>query len=117
MCEIKTIYNFFKSYVRYVFDPYQVEMISSPYQTLLRRAGDCDDMAVLLAAAGGSIGFPYRFTTICADPQRPDEASHIWTEVQVKGRWIPLDLSVKEAYAGWSAPETYQRKYWAEPAY
>ena len=116
ICEIKTIYSKFKPIIRYVFDPYQVELVQSVWQTLKNRAGDCDDLGCFIGAAVGAIGYPYRFITIKGDPQRPDEWSHIWTEVNVKGRWIPLDLSVKQAFVGWK-PEGFSEKVWKEPIY
>jgi predicted transglutaminase-like cysteine proteinase len=117
MCEMRTVYNSFKKTIRYILDPAQLELISSVWETMKNRAGDCDDFAILLSASAGAIGLPYRFVTIRSDPTRPNEDSHIWTQVLIKNSWIDLDPTVKEFSFGQSAPEIYRRKYWEEPVW
>jgi transglutaminase-like putative cysteine protease len=99
-----------------------VELVESPWQLYLRRASDCDGWASLFAAAAGAIGFPYRFVTIAADPSRPNDPSHVFTEVYVqdlktkRGQWVGADLTVDKEF-GWEPPRKYKRTYWPEPKY
>ena len=58
------------------------------------RAGDCDDMAILLGAMLEAIGHPVRLVIIGPDPLRQDLFTHIYLEVFHKGRWIPLDATM-----------------------
>lgn len=115
-CKAQAIYDFVKEYVRFERDPFGVEMVQEPHVTLKRRAGDCDDHAVLNAALLGSIGFPYAFKTIKADPRRSDEFSHIYSVVLIPGYsddgWVGFDTSVDPAYFGWEPPKKFPGKIW-----
>ena len=127
-CEAKTVFDSFhdliwnQNWFRYIRDPHQVELVESPWQLYLRRASDCDGWASLMAAAAGAIGAPYRFVTIAADPNRPADPSHVYTEIWIprkgqEGRWVGADLTVKSATFGWRPPPEYKRTYWREPKY
>lgn len=51
--------------------------------------GDCDDRAILAQSLLESQGVPTRFVLV-RGPGRPDY-SHVYSEAQVEGHWIPLD--------------------------
>lgn len=51
--------------------------------------GDCDDRAILLQSMLESQGYATRFVLI-RGPGRPDY-SHVYSEVEVGGRWLPID--------------------------
>lgn len=65
--------------------------------------GDCSEYAMLTAAMCRAAGVPSR-TAIgltYADVQgAPVFAFHMWTEVWVKGRWIPIDATLGKGYVG-----------------
>ena len=102
--EIDAIFWWVADRVRYVQDPYGVELVQSPQRTIAVGAGDCDDLATLTAALLTAIGYPIRF--VATGPQ-PDLYSHVWTEVEHNGRWIAVDhtaYGVTEGQAGYPQP-------------
>ena len=86
-----------------------------PVSGLLRtRSGDCAELnLVLLPSLLGCIGYPTRAVVVKADPQRPDEFSHVYIEAMTEdGVWIPLDVAREGAQFG-RAPE----RYWAREVF
>lgn len=106
--EIKALFEWVQQNVRYTNDTFRVEVLHSPRRMLQLRAGDCDDMAILLGAMLESIGHPARLVLTGPDPLKPDLFSHIYLEVFHKGRWIPLDTTMPYPM-GW-APRTLVKK-------
>lgn len=120
ICELTTVYNKLKSIIKYSYDPYQVEYVQSPWETLNRKTGDCDCMVTLISAMMGALGYNYRLVTIKADKLRPDEWSHIFAEIMIPNKgWQAVDLTVPEAVVGWSplSQGDYPNKIWDEPIY
>lgn len=91
-----------KGNIRYVRDMRSAELVHDPV-TLLgypghlagdfrpcpeARAGDCDDMAILLSALLESIGHQTRFRAVA---YRPDKFVHVWTQDRIAGRWLDLE--------------------------
>lgn len=60
-----------------------------------KRAGDCTEHAVLLAAMARVVGLPSRAVTgmVYAGPESGGFQFHMWTEVYT-GEWIPLDAAL-----------------------
>ncbi|MGH8603956.1 MAG: transglutaminase-like domain-containing protein [Gammaproteobacteria bacterium] len=106
--EIKALFEWVQQNVRYTKDTFRVEVLHSPRRMLQLRAGDCDDMAILLGAMLESIGHPVRLVLTGPDPLTPDVFSHIYLEVFHKGRWIPVDATMPYPM-GW-APRTLVKK-------
>lgn len=75
-----------------------METLATPKATLEVRAGDCDDMAVLLATLLESVGKPTRFVALAFDG---GPFSHVITETHLGSGWIPLDPTVARATVGW----------------
>jgi hypothetical protein len=98
--EIKALFEWVQQNVRYTKDTFRVEVLHSAKRMLELRAGDCDDMAILLGAMLESIGHPVRLVLSGPDPLRQDLFSHIYLEVFYKGRWIPLDATMPHPM-GW----------------
>jgi hypothetical protein len=106
--EIKALFEWVQQNVRYTKDTFRVEVLHSAKRMLELRAGDCDDMAILLGAMLESIGHPVRLVLTGPDSLRQDLFTHIYLEVFHKGRWIPLDATMPYPM-GW-APRTLVKK-------
>jgi len=106
--EIKALFEWVQQNIRYTKDTFRVEVLHSAKRMLELRAGDCDDMTILLGAMLEAIGHPVRLLLSGSDPLRQDLFSHIYLEVFHKGRWIPLDATMPHPM-GW-APRTLVKK-------
>jgi Transglutaminase-like superfamily len=106
--EIKALFEWVQNNVRYTKDPFRVEVLHSARRMLELRAGDCDDMTIILGAMLEAIGHPVRLVLTGPDPLRPKLFSHIYLEVYHKGRWISLDATMPHPM-GW-APRTFVKK-------
>ena len=106
--EIKALFEWVQRHVRYIRDPFRVEVLHSAKRLLELRAGDCDDMAILLGAMLEAIGHPVRLVLTGPNPLRGDLFSHVYLEVSHKGGWIPLDATMSHPM-GW-APRTLVKK-------
>ena len=106
--EIKALFEWVQRNVRYTKDPFRLEVLHSAKRILELRAGDCDDMTILLGAMLESVGHPTRLVIVGPTPLRPDLFSHIYLEVYHRGRWIPLDATMPFPM-GW-APRTFVKK-------
>ena len=76
--EIKALFEWVQRNVRYTKDPFRVEVLHSARRMLELRAGDCDDMSILLSAMLESIGHPVRLVLSGPDPLRPRLFSHVY---------------------------------------
>jgi transglutaminase-like putative cysteine protease len=99
--EIKALFEWVQSNVRYTRDPFRVETLHSARRMLELRAGDCDDMTILLGSMLESVGHPVRLVLAGPDPRRPRLYSHIYLEAHLRGRWIPLDPTMHHPM-GWA---------------
>lgn len=97
--EIETLLQWVKQVVDYRRDPYNVELVQDVWASLDRRRGDCDDMALLVAAGAEVLGAPSRFVTVSTRPN--GQPSHVYLEVMVDGVWSPVDPIVQESFVGW----------------
>jgi hypothetical protein len=108
LAEIKALFEWVQQHIRYTKDTFRVEVLHSAKRMLELRAGDCDDMTILLGAMLEAIGHPVRLVLSGPDPLKPDLFTHIYLEVFHKGRWIPLDATMPYPM-GW-APNTMVKK-------
>lgn len=92
--EIKALFEWVQQNIRYTKDPFRVELLHTARRMLELRAGDCDDMTILLGSMLESIGHPIRIVIVGPNPARPKFFSHIYLEVYHKGRWIALDATM-----------------------
>ena len=106
--EIKALFEWVQQNVRYTRDTFRLEVLHSARRMLELRAGDCDDMAILLGAMLESIGHPVRLVLSGPNPLKQDLFTHIYVEVFHKRRWIPLDATMPHPM-GW-APRTLVKK-------
>ena len=86
--ELQALYRWVRDNVRYRFDPVGLEWVQSPARTIAEQAGDCDDMATLLAAFAGSLGHKWRFHTV---GPTPTIMKHVAVEAWDGTEWVTLD--------------------------
>lgn len=86
--ELAAIYKWVRHRIRYRRDPIGLEWVQSPARTVKERAGDCDDLATLIAALAQALGHRTRFATVGKHADRP---SHVYAEAWDGKAWIALD--------------------------
>lgn len=77
--EIETIHAFVRDRVRYTLDPWQVELLRKPQETLQSRVGDCDCKTILVCSLLGAIG--HRTQLIAIGPSMK-EFVHVFARVR-----------------------------------
>jgi len=65
-------------------------------------------MSILLGSMLLSTGHPVRLVLAGFRPHKPHEYSHIYPEVNVFGRWVPIDATVSRPI-GWAPPAVWKR--------
>lgn len=106
--EIGTLFDWVKKSIRYTRDIYRVELLHSARRMLELRAGDCDDMTILLSAMLKAIGHPVRIVLVGFNPNKKMLFTHIYLEAFCKGSWIPLDPTMNRRM-GWAPPADHKR--------
>jgi transglutaminase-like putative cysteine protease len=105
--EVCALFDWVRKNIRYTRDIFQVELLHSARRMLELRAGDCDDMTILLGAMLKSTGHPVRLVLAGFCPGKPHSYSHIYPEVNVRGRWIAVDASMDRPI-GWAPPALWR---------
>lgn len=114
--EASAVYEWVKGHIRYTKDPVTKEKLYPPQELLKIRAGDCDDIAMLMGALMIAIGYPARLATIAASPDQPNEFSHVYLEAEVppgSGQWIPMDAARVDAQFGVEPPVYFRKRVWS----
>jgi transglutaminase-like putative cysteine protease len=65
--------------------------------------GDCTEFSMLAAAMCRAVGVPSRTAiglVYTEDRRGPAMGFHMWTEVWVNGRWLPIDATLGRGYVG-----------------
>jgi transglutaminase-like putative cysteine protease len=106
--EVCALFDWVRRHVRYTRDIFRVELLHTARRMLELRAGDCDDMTILLGAMLLSVGHPVRIALTGFRLSKPHSYSHIYPEVNVRGRWIALDATMPRPL-GWSPPALWKR--------
>jgi hypothetical protein len=106
--EACALFDFVKRNIRYTRDIFRVELLHSARRMLELRAGDCDDMTILLSAMLLSTGHPVRLVLAGFKRNRPHTYSHIYPEVNVSGRWLAADATMNKQI-GWAPPAIWKR--------
>jgi hypothetical protein len=106
--EVCAVFDWVRRNIRYTRDIFRVELLHSARRMLELRAGDCDDMTILLGAMLVSTGHPVRLALVGFRPNKPHIYTHIYPEVNIRGRWIPIDATV-EYPMGWAPPALWKR--------
>ncbi|MFN0172623.1 MAG: transglutaminase-like domain-containing protein [Bryobacteraceae bacterium] len=106
--EAFALFRWVQSNVRYTRDILRVELLHTPRRMLELKAGDCDDMTILLGSMLRSTGHPVRIVLCGFRRDRPHSYSHIYPEVHAQGRWIALDATMSHP-PGWAPPALWIR--------
>jgi Transglutaminase-like superfamily len=106
--EAQALYNWVRSNIRFTKDAVNKEQLYPPSELLQIRAGDCDDISMLLATLLMAVGYPARLMTVAANG---DDFSHVYVEALIDGQWIPIDPARSDSQFG-VAPPMYTRARW-----
>jgi len=98
--EAAALYHWTRRHIAYRWDPAHHEAIQTAENTIRMRTGDCDDMAILIAALAESLGLKSRFMV---GGYKQGQYEHVWPEVFAGGRWVALDATEGHG-AGWRPP-------------
>ena len=94
MGEVLALFEWVRKNIRYTRDIFRTELLHSARRMLELRAGDCDDMTILLGAMLVSTGHPVRLILAGFRRNKPHSYSHIYPEVNVRRRWIAVDATM-----------------------
>jgi hypothetical protein len=114
--EAEALYNWVKRNIRFTKDPITKEKLYPPQELLKIRAGDCDDIAMLLGAFLMAVGYNARLITVSANREAPQEFSHVYVEAEVppgSSNWIPLDAARLNSSFGSEPPAYFRKKAWS----
>jgi transglutaminase-like putative cysteine protease len=106
--EVRALFDWVRRNIRYTRDVFRTELLHSARRMLELRAGDCDDMSILLGAMLVSTGHPVRLILAGFRPNKPHGYSHIYPEVNMKGLWVPIDATLDQPM-GSAAPALWKR--------
>jgi transglutaminase-like putative cysteine protease len=106
--EVCALFSWVQKNIRYTRDTLHLELLHTPRRMLELRAGDCDDMTILLGSMLRSTGHPVRIVLCGFRPERPHSYSHIYPEARVLRRWIALDATMSHPI-GWAPPSVWKR--------
>jgi hypothetical protein len=82
---------------RHVSDKNFATAVASASEVARSRAGDCTEHAVLLAALARASGIPARVAIgLVYSAKEKGFAYHMWNEVYLDDRWVPLDATLGE---------------------
>lgn len=102
--EIRIVFDFVRSNIRYTQDINGVETLQTPLATLELGIGDCDDMCTLLASLLEAIGHPTAFIAVGFEL---DVYEHVYllTKIADSDSWLSLDPTENQPI-GWFPPDT-----------
>jgi transglutaminase-like putative cysteine protease len=106
--EVCALFDFVRRNIRYTRDIFRVELLHSARRMLELRAGDCDDMTILLGSMLISTGHPVRLVLAGFRRNKPHCYTHIYPEVRVGHRWVAIDATVDKPM-GWAPPALWKR--------
>ncbi len=114
--EVRAVYNWIQRNIRFTKDPLTKETLFPPQELLKIRAGDCDDISMLMGAMLLALGYPARLVTIAANPSDPGEFSHVYVEVEIppgSGNWMAVDAARYGAQFGVEPPAYFRKRAWS----
>lgn len=112
--EIRAIFEGVLRHVRFTKDPEGKECLRPARTTLEWGFGDCDDInAILLPAMLGTVGYRTRIVTVASHPAAPEQFTHVYCEVFLRGRWIPVDAARRGARVGLAPERHFRKRIWS----
>lgn len=114
--EVQAIYNWVLANIRFTKDPVTKEKLYPPAELLKIRAGDCDDISMLIAALGMAVGYNARFITLSANSDSPNEFSHVYPELEVppgSQNWVPMDAARVDSQFSVAPPVYFRKRAWS----
>jgi hypothetical protein len=108
--EARALYDWVRQNIRFTKDPVNKETLYPPAELLKIRAGDCDDISMLLGTLLMAVGYPARLMTVAANG---DEFSHVYVEGQINGEWIPMDPARSDSQFGVAPPAFTRARWWS----
>lgn len=107
MGEVNALHAFVRDEIRYIQDPLDYELVSTPEKTLELGQEDCDGKSTLLAALLKSTGHPAQFVAVGFDN---GPFSHVLVLTRVGRGWIPLETIINKP-PGWFPPDTTSKYF------
>jgi transglutaminase-like putative cysteine protease len=105
--EVRAIFDYIRSNVRYTLDPYNLELFQRACCSLELKIGDCDDFVILAGAMLQTIGYPLKI--VCVDTS-DNGFDHVYLRVGLPPtgptEWISFDLTATDEDLGWESPGT-----------
>lgn len=112
--EVRAIFSWVLKNIRFTKDPEGKECLRPAATTLEWGFGDCDDInAILLPSMLGTVGYRTRVVTIASHPAAPEQFTHVYCEVHLGGRWIPLDAARKDTSFGSAPSRRFRKRVWS----
>lgn len=106
-CELRALWAFLVQNVRYVYDREDADTFATVKQSLVARAGDCDDATVAFCALARAIGFTQCYARVISTTGEAWE--HVYPVIgcpkDVPQVWVPLDITVAGVAPGWQVPK------------
>jgi Transglutaminase-like superfamily len=116
LAEAEALYNWVHSNIRFTKDPVNKEKLYPPAELLEIRAGDCDDISMLLGTLLMAVGYPARLMTVAAAAGSPEQFSHVYIEGEVpagSGNWVAMDPARYDSQFGVSPQSISRARWWS----
>jgi hypothetical protein len=110
--EAKALYEWVRGNIRFTKDPVGKEKLYPPADLLEIRAGDCDDISMLLGTLLMAVGYPARLMTVAAAGS-DDQFSHVYVEGNVNGQWVAMDPARSDSQFGVAPPQFTRARWWS----
>jgi len=111
--QARAIYDWVLRRVTFTPDVVGKESLQSAEWTATYLRGDCDCISVLMCSLLETVGMRCRLITVAADSRDPEQFSHVYPEVNVSGRWIPVDAARRTAAFGRSPRRYFRKRAWS----
>ncbi len=115
MGEARAIYASVLRNMRFTRDVRDKETLHEAPVLIRMQAGDCDDFVILLCSLLESVGMRTRIVTVAGDPEDPAAFTHVYPEVEVGGRWIPVDAARRHPKFGAAPSKIFRKQIWDDP--
>jgi Transglutaminase-like superfamily len=113
--EIRAIFDWVLRNIRFTRDPTGKELLREARTILQWGFGDCDDInAILLPSMLESVGHNTRIVTIASHPGAPEQFTHVYAEVWIRGRgWVPIDAARRDTKFGVAPSRHFRKRVWS----